>query len=269
MKPIVIAQLTDTHIREGGAFAYGRVDTASFLARAVEHLNALQPDAVVLTGDLVDYGTAAEYETFRTLIAPLRVPLHVIPGNHDSALIWDAFPSGDTARAGLGHTVDVGPLRLVMMDSTVPGAPNGLATEERCRYVADALAGGPSLLFLHHPPFLTGIAHMDRNNCHEAGRLAAAIAPADGLLAVGCGHVHRMISATVGGRRTLIAPSPAHAVSLDLSPDGPATFHLEPPGVLLHVVTREADGWHHVSHLSPIGAFAGPFPFFQEDGELV
>ncbi|WP_108663027.1 phosphodiesterase [Acuticoccus kandeliae] len=272
---LLIAQLSDTHIREGGAFAYGAVDTKSFLEQAVAHLNALdpQPDAVVLSGDLVDYGTDAEYAYFRSLIAPLKAPLWVIPGNHDSARIWHAFPEAGALRGGegLGYKVEVGPLSLLMFDSTVEGEHHGHASEARCAWLADALAAtdGPSLLFLHHPPFLTGIGHMDRNNCWEAERLAATVAPASGLLAIGCGHIHRMITATVGGRRAMIAPSPAHAVSLDLRENSPATFHLEPPAILVHRVTRTERGWTHVSHQSFIGDYRGPFPFFQTDGALV
>ncbi|MBJ3774425.1 phosphodiesterase [Acuticoccus mangrovi] len=269
----LIAQLTDTHIRANGGLAYGEVDTTRFLAAAVAHLNALDPapDAVVVSGDLVDYGSAAEYADFKRLVAPLRAPLWVIPGNHDSALIWEAFPEAGAIRAGegLGYEVSVGGLRLLMLDSTVAGAPYGLATAERCAWLAEALRReGPALLFLHHPPFLTGIEHMDRNNCREAERLAATV-EGRGLLAIGCGHVHRMVSATVGGVRTLIGPSPAHAVTLDVRPGAPATFEFEPPAVLLHRVSQDGGRLAHVTHLSFIGDYDGPYPFFRGDGSLV
>src|SRR5690242_8860458 len=69
-----------------GALAYGAVDTAACLERAVAALNALSPapDLAIATGDLVDHGEAEEYAHLRALLAPLRMPVFVIPGNHDS-----------------------------------------------------------------------------------------------------------------------------------------------------------------------------------------
>src|SRR5438874_2027771 len=82
---MLIAQITDTHIKPEGVLAYERVDTAGFLARAVDHILHLdpRPDVVLATGDLVDGGTAEEYQRLRRLLAPLPMPVYVIPGNHD------------------------------------------------------------------------------------------------------------------------------------------------------------------------------------------
>ena len=79
---MIVAQLSDPHIVTVGELLYGRVDTAQFLARAVAEINRLDPlpDVVVVTGDLVDHGAPAEYEHLRALLAPLRMPLFVIPG---------------------------------------------------------------------------------------------------------------------------------------------------------------------------------------------
>ena len=82
---MIVAQLTDTHIRPHGKLAYGVADTAPYLANAVEFLNAFRPaiGAVIVTGDLVDQGLPEEYERFVELIAPLKMPVYPIPGNHD------------------------------------------------------------------------------------------------------------------------------------------------------------------------------------------
>ena len=82
---VIIAQLTDTHIRPPGRLAYGLVDTAGHLEAAIALLaNPPAPiDAVIVTGDLVDFGTDEEYAHFRQLVAPLSLPIHPIPGNHD------------------------------------------------------------------------------------------------------------------------------------------------------------------------------------------
>ncbi|MEM6680498.1 MAG: metallophosphoesterase, partial [Pseudomonadota bacterium] len=100
-----IVQLTDTHITPGGAPLFGQIDTAAAMARAVAHINALPEtigpiDAVVLTGDLVNDGMAAEYEAFRTIAQGLTPPLLAIPGNHDDRAAF---------RAGVGLMLAVAP----------------------------------------------------------------------------------------------------------------------------------------------------------------
>src|SRR5947207_1143204 len=82
---MLIAQLSDPHVPAPGKLLYGRVDTAAFFARAVHAVAALDPlpDLVVLTGDLVDEGEPEEYAHLRELLAPLRMPVFAIPGNHD------------------------------------------------------------------------------------------------------------------------------------------------------------------------------------------
>ena len=83
---MLIAQITDTHITKPGKLLMGLVDTASALERAVSSLNRLDPspDATVLTGDLVESGEPEEYDHLRVLLAPLRMPVFAIPGNHDA-----------------------------------------------------------------------------------------------------------------------------------------------------------------------------------------
>src|SRR5688572_26915768 len=83
---MLIAQLSDPHIRSPGQLLYDRIDTAGYLERAVAHVLRLDPlpDIVIITGDLVDGGKADEYALLRSLLAPLPMPLYVIPGNHDA-----------------------------------------------------------------------------------------------------------------------------------------------------------------------------------------
>jgi 3',5'-cyclic AMP phosphodiesterase CpdA len=78
-----------------------------------------------------------------------------------------------------------------------------------------------------------------------------------------CGHAHRPIIARFGGSLVHVAPSVAHQVTLDLRPDGPATFNMEPPAFLLHHWRPEA---RLVSHQVYVGNFAGPYPFEMENG---
>src|ERR1700735_3389625 len=103
-KPVLIAQISDLHIKPPGSLAYGRVDTAKALERCVAALNefAPAPDFVVISGDLADTPAVEEYEHLKQLLAPLKLPFAGIPGNHDfrdmmRAAFADnayAFPSG-------------------------------------------------------------------------------------------------------------------------------------------------------------------------------
>src|ERR1700688_1813601 len=102
-KPVLIAQISDLHIKPPGSLAYERVDTASALERCVAALNALRPrpDLVVISGDLADTPTAEEYEHLKRLLAPLELPFVAIPGNHDSReMMRAAFPQAYAFASG-------------------------------------------------------------------------------------------------------------------------------------------------------------------------
>jgi Icc protein len=91
---MLIAQITDTHIRPKGKLLHHMVHTARSLRRCVERLEALEPrpDVVIATGDLVDRGKSKEYRRLRKILERLTIPLFVIPGNHDDRdALRDAF----------------------------------------------------------------------------------------------------------------------------------------------------------------------------------
>ena len=91
---MLIAQLSDPHIKSPGQLLYDRIDTTGYLERAVAHVLKLDPlpDVVLMTGDLVEGGKPEEYAHLRRLIAPLPMPVYVIPGNHDARdALRDAF----------------------------------------------------------------------------------------------------------------------------------------------------------------------------------
>jgi 3',5'-cyclic AMP phosphodiesterase CpdA len=180
---VLVAQISDLHIKRPGALAYGKVDTAAALTRCIGELNRLRPrpQIVVVTGDLADTPTADEYAHLNRLLAPLEIPIAVIPGNHDArALVRAAFPAQPYAQATDARNLllAVGPLDLMLIDSSVPGAPHGLLDNDTLRWLDAKLSvspARPALLFLHHPPFVTGIDHMDRQNLRNADDLASLL----------------------------------------------------------------------------------------------
>src|SRR4051794_23887373 len=147
-RPMIVAQLSDPHIVLPGALLYGRVDTADFLKRAVADLNRLDPppDIVVITGDLVDKGEPAEYDHLRALLAPLAMPVFVIPGNHDAREPLRAAFAGDgyLPRDGFLHyAVEDYPVRLVALDTHIPREGGGELCAERLPWLARAPPPAP------------------------------------------------------------------------------------------------------------------------------
>lgn len=255
---MLLVQMSDPHIVAKGQRLLGQIDTRSMLEAAVEHVNGLdpQPDLVLLTGDLVNEGKPEEYAHLKELLAGLRAPFHLVPGNHDlTPELRAAFPEhvhGDGD--GRADGVIEGPLRIITLDSSRYPAPGGSLDAEQVRWLDGTLAAAPdrpAVVAVHHPPFATGIAHMDGMalDAASAAGLERVVAAHPQVERVLSGHLHRMITRRFGGSLALTAPGTAHAVALDLG-DHPPAWNREPPAILLHRWTPE-DGL--VTHLEVIG----------------
>lgn len=273
----LLVQLSDTHIRLPGQLAYGKVDTSAHLARAVAAVLRLpqRADAVVVTGDLTDFGRPAEYAQLRALLAPLTCPVYLMPGNHDDpAEMRRSFREhaylAQGSEAHIDFAVDLGGLRLVALDTSVPKAPYGELDDGQLAWLEATLArdsGTPTILALHHPPYATRIGHMDDIGLvHGAEALARIVAAHPQVERVISGHLHRSIQARWGGTVAMTAPSTAHQVALDLAPRAASAFTMEPPGFLVHAWTGTGPV---VSHLAFVGEFDGPHPFHDVGGGLI
>ena len=272
---MILAQFTDLHIKEEGRLAYRKIDTSAALEAALAHLQTqtVQPDLVLFTGDLVDTGQPEEYARLRTHLAGLDIPFFLMPGNHDDrAALRTGFP--DHAYLGLEgdpicYTIEPFPLRIIALDSLVPGQGGGALGAGQLDWLAERLAeqpDRPTVVALHHPPFATGIGHMDQIGLEDSAALAGIIARHPQAERVLSGHIHRPIHARWAGTIASTAPSTAHQVALDLRPDAPSAFVLEPAGYQLHHFTP---GAALTSHTATVGDWAGPFPFFDEEGRLI
>lgn len=270
----LLAQVSDMHIKAGGKLSYRVVDTEGSLERCVAHLLALpqRPDAALFTGDLTDFGKPDEYDNLARLLAPLTMPVFLMPGNHDDPAAMRAkFPSHAYMRqrpGKLDYVIDEFPLRIVALDSTIPRQSAGELTAGQLAWLDETLEAAPAkptLVALHHPPFWTGIGHMDKMPLANPADLEAVVARHPQVERVVAGHLHRPIVKRFGGTVASTSPSPAHQVALDLSDDAASRFVMEPPAFQLHL-WREGVGL--VSHTVAIGEFAGPYPFF-EAGALI
>jgi 3',5'-cyclic AMP phosphodiesterase CpdA len=260
-----LVQISDLHVRPDGRIAYGRVDTNAMLRAAVAAILRLDPapDGVIASGDLTDCGLAAEYEALARILAPLSMPVWVIPGNHDdpAALVRTLGPRHVyLPRAGFVHYAVEGlALRLIFLDTTVPGQTHGAMCAKRLAWLADQLRRGggcPTMIVMHHPPFLTGISGMDALRCLNGAAMAAIVRRHPEVERVVAGHYHRSIVVRWAGTVGYAVPSTAHQVALDLRPGVPNRFVLEPPALVAHRWSAETG---LVSHLVPIGDFGPPF----------
>ena len=256
---MLLAQISDLHFLPHGTLAFGRVDVAGCLERAIDHLAALQPrpDAVLISGDLTNDGDTAVWAELTGVLARLDAPVYPLPGNHDDReLMRAAFAHLDlfAAEGPLCFAVELGPLRLIGLDSLVPSDPAGELGAEQLAWLDARLseaAQTPTLVALHHPPFPTGIDHMDAMMLADGAALAVVIGRHTQVERVLCGHVHRTVQCRFAGTIAQIAPGVAHAVQLSLA-GAPARWIMEPPGMLLH---EWRDGRGLVTHLDFIGAF--------------
>lgn len=264
---MLIAHLSDPHIRPDGELYQGVVDSNAQFAAAIAHVNRLdpRPDLVLLSGDLVDHGDADEYAMLTRLLAPLDVPVLAIPGNHDEREAFRRAFSGQSwlpARGPIDYAVgDLGPVRVVALDVTLPGLHHGAVSEAGAAWLDRMLAAEPSrptIVMMHQPPFDTGIPYMDLYSCREGRLLASIVARHPQVERILCGHVHRVMQLRFGGTTLCTAPSTTTAIALRLQPDAGPASHIEPPAMLLH---HWRQGTGLVTHFVPIGNFPGPYPF--------
>jgi Icc protein len=259
---VILAQLTDPHITIGP----GDAGSAEALATAVDAVLALDPapDAVLLGGDLTEHGTTEEYERSAELLAPLPMPIHLLAGNHDDA---DGLRThlGAPGNAGepLQYSLQLGPLRMIALDTTVDGRNDGALGPERLAWLEAELGRDgqtPTLLAMHHPPVLIGVGVLDELGLAEADRVALAelMAANPQVKQIVAGHVHRGAVGATGGCPVFICPSSYLQLALDLGPDSEIALVREPPAFGLHVTL----GTELISHVVPIGDYGPPFRLY-------
>lgn len=269
---MLIAQLTDTHIVRRGTLAYDRVDTATALRNAIACVNRFAPmiEAVFITGDLTDEGTAEEYDHLAEILSELRRPYYLAMGNHDDrAALRAAFPDHGYLVAEpdfVQYSVTLGTgaaaWEVTVLDSTTPGRPDGALCARRLEWLDRTLAADaetPALVMQHHPPFETGIAHMDAMRLNKGAQDERTILDRHPRVRhLACGHVHRAVTGMLGRVPVSIAPSPAHSVALSLDPDAGAEMAMEPAFLRLFRLAPHGD---LVTHLAPVIPPEGPHGF--------
>lgn len=220
----VLLHLSDTHLRAATTpQLFGTIDGAARLADTIGVIEAsgVRPDAVVVTGDLADLGEPAAYAALRALVEPfaerLGAQLLWVMGNHDDR---SAFRSGLLDEVAGVLPVDrvdeLDGLRVVTLDTSVPGHHHGELSDEQLAWLSDVLATPAPLgtiLAMHHPPVPSVLPLAASVELRDQRRLAAVLRGSD-VRAIVAGHLHYSTFATFAGIPVSVASSTCYAQDL-------------------------------------------------------
>ena len=263
---MIVAQITDLHLGGPIAVAGSAVDPRASLDRAVAHLNQRRPapDLVLVTGDLTQEGGPEEYADARAGLAALDMPAYVIPGNHDDrANMAAAFGAdGYLPKDGgfLHYVIDGRPLRILALDTHVPGESGGALCDERLAWLERRLAEEPerpTLIAMHHPPFATGIPAFDAIGCRGGDALGDLVVRYHNIEGVLCGHVHRAMDMRWRGTVVSVTPSTVYQYPLELGEGAKFVPVPEPAACRLCLWTPGVGLVSHLSYIAPGGVTAG------------
>lgn len=238
-KPFVLVQLSDFHL--GATWADG--DTRQLLDETIEwiRVHGPRPDAVLVSGDLADHATEDEYDQARELLERLSAPVHVLPGNHDDrSALRRHFGLPGAGAAPIQYAADVGPMRLLVVDSTRPGEDGGRLDESRLAWLQGALAADQAtatLVAMHHPPLATGVPAWDEIVLPRPDRLALAriVENQPQVRRIVAGHLHRTAVGVIGSRSVLAVPSTYVQAQLDFAATK-IPLSSERPGFAVHAL---------------------------------
>jgi Icc protein len=269
---VLICQLTDLHIRPRGVASNRVSETNMFTERAFQAVAAFtpRPDVAIITGDLTECGLETEYANFSAILARTlsTIPVYVIPGNHDrrenlrAALVH--LPGVTADPQFVQYTIEDHAVRIVMLDTLVPGASHGALSPAQLNWLDRTLAAQPSrptLIGMHHPPFITGLPHLDAIALRNHDEFRSVIARHRQVARIVCGHHHRPVVGQCAHAIVSISPSVAHQVELTFNPSDPGAFNFEPPAFQLHVWLGKKG---FVSHTIYVERYSGPFPFLTD-----
>lgn len=260
-------QISDTHLAADGVLVSNRLATDVSLKRLIDRLldgksQWGEIDAVLVTGDISDDGSMESYTRYKSLLAPLQLPVYVIPGNHDARETMRlAFQEdGYLPESGpLNWYQRIGEVHVIGLDTLVDGHGYGLLIPETLQFLEEHVKAAkkePLLIALHHPPFKTGIVFMDAIGLQNIKEFQQVLRFAKGEVRVVCGHIHSMFVSGMGGQVAISCPSPCSNFEADLRKDAPVGFYDREDGCLLH-------GWHQGFQSVRIApsAGSGPHPF--------
>ncbi|MDX6359004.1 MAG: 3,5-cyclic-AMP phosphodiesterase [Nocardioidaceae bacterium] len=217
----VVAHVSDTHLLAGDAQQYDAIDTVSHFRSALERLTRIDPppQAIVVTGDLADLGEPEAYRRLRELVEPFAeaVGAQVVwcMGNHDERAAFSRELFGEESDAPQDRVYDVRGLRIVSLDTSVPGWHHGEITDEQLAWLRDELATPAehgTILALHHPPIPSPLVPAaEIIELLDTDRLADVVRGSDVRAILG-GHYHFTSHSTFAGIPVSVAAATCYVV---------------------------------------------------------
>ena len=226
-----LLHLSDTHLRAGDEPLYGSVDSAARLGRALEQIAASgsTPDAIIFTGDLADHGEPEAYETLRAMVDPwaarLGAPVIWVMGNHDDRASFRAGLLADDAPDALApvdSVYDIDGLRVISLDTSVPGHHYGEITDAQLEWLEVELAipaAHGTILAMHHPPVPSVLDLAVTVELRDQSRLAAVLRGSD-VRTILAGHLHYSTAATFAGIPVSVASATCYTQDLAVAVGG-------------------------------------------------
>jgi 3',5'-cyclic AMP phosphodiesterase CpdA len=216
-----LIHFTDVHAVAEGLLLHDHVDTVGTLATGLAAVVASgwKADAIVVSGDVADAGDAASYRRVADLLEPaarrLGAAVVVAMGNHDlRANLREGLTDEGPGDAAYDHAVRIGGLRLITVDTSVPGQVHGELDDSQLDWLRRELATAApdgSVLVLHHPPIPSALPMMDAIGLREPERLAEALTGSDVRLVL-AGHTHSATAGSVAGIPVWVGPASAYAL---------------------------------------------------------
>ena len=250
-----LLHISDTHLLGGGRRLYDRVPSETHLKELFDGFEASggRPEAIVFTGDLADRGEPEAYELLRGIVEPAAARLGAqviwVMGNHDDRDAFRRGLFGDVAggQRPVDRVYDVNGLRVITVDTSVPGHHHGELTGDQLDWLAEELsipAPDGTILAMHHPPVPSVLDLAVSVELREQAGLAEVVAGSDIRSIIG-GHLHYSSTATFAGVPVSVASASCYTQDL-LVPvggtrgrDGARAFnlvHVYPETVLHSVV---------------------------------
>jgi 3',5'-cyclic-AMP phosphodiesterase len=249
----LLVQISDVHLTASGPLLPG-INPRDNLVKALRLLDAtgIRPDVFLLTGDLANDGEGACYDDLAGLLAQAAsrsgASVIYVPGNHDERGTFHRHLLGGSGDGPVNQTHWRDGLRIIALDSTIPGEGYGALDDQTLGYLRAELATAApdgTVLALHHPPIPSPIQPMAEIALRNPGRLRDAIAGSDVRIVL-CGHNHHEALGTLGPVPVWVCPAIAYRADvtstqtfqrvpdiamsrIDLSDDGPTATVISVP----------------------------------------
>ena len=263
---MLIAQISDMHVVETGKLCNGLIPSNDMLIEAIERINFHSPtiDLIIASGDLTNNGTIEEYIALSKILDSANSPVLLIPGNHDNRENLRkvfSYHNYIPNHGNISYLIENYPIKFIGIDTSIQGMPGGEVSNEQIKWLDKTLkklVNFPVIIFMHHPPFKTGIWWMDAIGLKGVKKFENVISKYSNIKAVLAGHLHRQIQSLFAGTIGYIAPSTAHQIALDLDGKDFLGCTLDPPAFTIHYWQKNNSLVSHICYVKKMKTFLYP-----------